>query len=196
MPAFLAALDAVRVVLRTGFFALFVALSLVCLIDWLVRTRRINAFSPVARFFRQSVEPLMAPVEARIVRAGGVPTNAPWWALAAVVVIGIIVLSLFDFLRVQVAEFYLASQTGTRGVVRMLLSAAFGVLRIAIIVRVVISWVRISPYSRWVRWAFTLSEPILRPLRQVIPTIGMIDITPIVAYLLLGLLEGFVVGLA
>lgn len=196
MPAFLATLDIVRGVLRTGFFALFVVLCVVCLIDWLVRTRRINAFSPIARFFRQSVEPLMAPVEERIVRAGGVPTNAPWWALAAVVVIGIIVLSLFDFLRSQIAQFYLASQGGTRGVVRMLLSATFGVLRIAIIVRVVVSWVRISPYSRWVRWAFTLSEPILRPLRQVIPTIGMIDITPIIAYLLLGLLEGFVVGLA
>jgi len=196
VPVFLASLDVVRDILRTVFFALFVALSVVCLIDWLVRTRRINAFSPVARFFRQSVEPLMAPVEERIVRAGGVPTNAPWWALAAVVVIGIIVLSLFDFLRTQLAEFYFASQAGTRGVVRMLLSLAFGILRIAIIVRVVISWVRISPYSRWVRWAFTISEPILRPLRQIVPTIGMIDITPIIAYLLLGLVEGFVVGLA
>ena len=40
-----------------------------------------------------------------------------------------------------------------------------------------------------------LSEPILRPLRQVIPNLGMIDITPIVAYLLLGLLQSFVVGM-
>ncbi|MFP5354024.1 MAG: YggT family protein [Gemmatimonadota bacterium] len=57
------------------------------------------------------------------------------------------------------------------------------------------SWVRVSPYSRWVRWAYTLSEPILRPLRQIVPTLGMIDITPIIAYLLLGLLERFVMGL-
>ena len=53
-----------------------------------------------------------------------------------------------------------------------------------------------SPYSPWVRWAFTLSEPILRPLRQVVPTLGMVDVTPIIAYLLLGLLERFLVGLA
>lgn len=195
MTAFLVALGAVRDVLRIAFFAIFVALSVVCLVDWLVRSRRINAFSPIARFFRQSVDPLMAPVEERIVRAGGVPTHAPWWALGGVAIIGIVVLSLFDFLATQVGAFYLASQSGARGVIRMLLSAAFGIMRIAIIVRVISSWVRVSSYSRWVRWAFTVSEPILRPLRQIIPTIGMIDITPIVAYLLLGLLEGFVLGM-
>jgi len=40
-----------------------------------------------------------------------------------------------------------------------------------------------------VRWAFQLSEPILRPLRQIVPTLGPIDITPIVAYVLLRILE-------
>ena len=40
-----------------------VVLAVICLIDWLVRTRRINPFNPVARFFRSSVDPLLAPVE-------------------------------------------------------------------------------------------------------------------------------------
>jgi YggT family protein len=195
VPAFLQALSSIRDVLSQAFFAIFVVLAVVCGVDWLVRTRRVNPFNPVARFFRQSVEPLMAPVERRIVRAGGVPSNAPWWALGLVVIGGIVFLSLFDFVRTQVASFYLASQAGPRGVTRMLVSAIFAVLRIALIVRVVSSWVQLSPHSRWIRWAFTLTEPILRPLRQIVPTLGMIDITPIIAYLVLGLLEGFVVGL-
>ena len=77
----------------------------------------------------------------------------------------------------------------------MLIQWTFAVLRMALIVRVICSWVRVSPYSRWVRWAFVLSEPILRPLRQIVPALGMIDITPIIAYLVLGLLEGFLVGM-
>jgi YggT family protein len=60
---------------------------------------------------------------------------------------------------------------------------------------VVSSWFGISPYSRWMRWAFTLTEPILAPLRRVIPSIGMIDITPIIAYFVLGLLGAFLVRL-
>ena len=195
MPSFLLALDAVRRALSLALFAAGAALAVVCFIDWLVRTRRINPFGKVARFFRESVEPLMAPVERQIVRAGGVPSNAPWWSLAIVVLGGIVFLSLFDFVREQAGAFYFASQAGTTGILRMLIQWTFAILRLALIVRVVCSWIRVSPYSPWVRWAFTLSEPVLRPLRQVIPSLGMVDITPIVAYLLLGLLERFLVGL-
>lgn len=195
MNSLLLALDGIRRLLGMAFAAVGVALALVCLIDWMVRTRRVNPFGKVARFFRESVEPLMAPVERQLVRAGGVPSSAPWWSLAVVVLGGIVFLSLFDFVRGQIAAFHFASQGGARSVVRMLIQWTFALLRMALIVRVVCSWIRVSPYSRWVRWAFTLSEPILRPLRQVVPTLGLIDITPIVAYLLLSLLERVVVSL-
>ena len=64
----------------------------ICAFDWAVRTRRINPFSRTARFFRGRIEPMMAPVERVVVRSGGVPSTAPWWALAAVVVGGILAL--------------------------------------------------------------------------------------------------------
>ena len=83
-------LDALLAVLRPVFFWAAVALAVVFAVDWLVRTRRISPFNPVARFFRRTVDPLMLPVERRIVRAGGTPAHAPWWALALVVVGGII----------------------------------------------------------------------------------------------------------
>jgi YggT family protein len=54
---------------------------------------------------------------------------------------------------------------------------------------VLISWLPISPFSAWVRWAFAITEPILRPLREIVPRLGMFDITPIVAYILLGVVE-------
>ena len=77
----------------------------------------------------------------------------------------------------------------------LLVRWTFAILQIALLVRVLSSWFRISPYSPWVRWAYAITEPILRPLRQVIPTIGMVDITPIAAYFLLYLLESFVMRL-
>ena len=77
----------------------------------------------------------------------------------------------------------------------LLVSWTFGLLELAILVRVVVSWLPVSQFSPWVRWAFVLSEPILRPLRRVIPTIGNIDITPIVAFFGLTILRGIVVGM-
>ena len=76
-----------------GIFAVF------CVIDWLVRTRRVNLFGPLARFSRSRIDPILEPIERKVVRAGGNPVSAPLWALAAVVIGGILLISVLDFIR-------------------------------------------------------------------------------------------------
>jgi len=191
---FLAVLDTTIDVLRVAFLILAGVLTLVFLVDWMVRTRRINPFSRVARFARQTIDPLIAPVERRVVRAGGLPTAAPLWTLGAAILAGIVVLTLLGFIRSQLAVSAVMVQSGPRGIAVLIISWSFQILRVALLIRVISSWVRVSPYSKWIRWTFVLTEPLLRPLRRVIPAIGMIDITPIVAYFALGLLEALVIG--
>jgi YggT family protein len=167
----------------------------VCLLDWLVRTRRISPFSGISRFMRRSVDPLFAPIERRVLSSGGTPGSVPLWALVAVVVAGIILLSLLQFVGAQVVALSVALDAGPREALAFAVAAAFAVLQLAIMVRVISSWIpALSPHSPWVRWAFVLSEPILAPLRRVIPPIGMIDISPIVAYFVVRLVGGWVVG--
>lgn len=174
---------------RTVVFAGVVAVSLVFLLAWLVRTRRINPFNPLARSVRGITDPLLAPVERRVVGAGGLPSAAPLWGIAGAVLIGIVVVSGFNFVAGSLATLLAAAASGPAGLFFVLVRATFGLLKLAIIVVVVVSWLPISPYSPWVRWAFTLSEPIMRPLRQIVPRVGMFDITPIVAYFALSILE-------
>ena len=196
MTGVLELFDALIRALRVVFFAMAAVLAVVTSVDWLVRSRRINPFGKVARFFRQTVDPIFVPVERRVVRAGGNPAAAPWWALGAVIVGGIVMLSLLGFIRSQIFMSTLAVEGGGRAIFHLLLGWTFGILQIAIIVRVICSWIRVSPYSKWVRWAFAISEPILRPLRAIIPSFGMIDITPIIAFFALGLLESFILSIA
>jgi YggT family protein len=188
---------ALRVVSEGLRYALFVAAVLaavVAAVDWGVRTRRINPFGATARFFRRAVDPLMVPIERRVIRAGGRPASAPLWALGAVVIGGLLLIALFNFVVQQLAFAAAAVSVGPRGALMLLIAWTFALLKIALIVRVVSSWVRVSPYSKWVRWSYALTEWMLAPLRQLIPLLGGIDITPIVAYLLLRLVEGLVVG--
>ena len=188
MPTFLNGYGVALEVLRVGLFYGAAALAVVFGVDWLVRTRRISPFGPVARFFRASVDPLLAPVERRVVRAGGTPASAPWWALVVVVIGGILLIQLLDFIGGQIAGLADAAGMGPGGVLVFLARATLTLLQVALMVRVVSSWVRVSPYSPWVRWSYSLTEWLLAPLRRVIPTIGMIDITPIIAYYALALL--------
>lgn len=195
MNVFLITLDRVIAIARIVFLASAVVTTVVCVVDWAVRTRRISPFSGVARFFRSSIDPLFAPIERRIVRGGGVPSNAPWWALAALVVGGIIVLWLLGFIRVQAEAAVFAAEAGGRGILRLLVGWIFGILQIALFARVIASWFHTSPSRWWVRWSYTLTEPMLRPLRQLIPPLGgMLDLTPLVAYFVLTLLSGLVVN--
>jgi YggT family protein len=186
--------DVVDLVARRAVLALAVLSGIVFGADWLVRTRRINPFNPVARFFRGSVDPLLAPVERRVIRAGGNPASAPWWTLVVVVIGGILFLAALDYVRQTVFELMAASHSGVMPLVRLFIHWVFLFLQIALIVRVVSSWLGLGAFSPWVRWAYPVTEWFLRPLRRVIPPMGMFDVSPIVAWLGLSLLEWLVMN--
>jgi YggT family protein len=185
----LASYDTFIAVVRTALFYGGVVVAAICVVDWAVRTRRINAFSRTARFFRGRVDPVLAPVERVIIRAGGSPGTTPWWSIVAFAVFGILLISVLRFVGGILTEAAFAA-ADPRSIPRVLLSWAFGIVKLALLVRVLSSWLPVSPRSKWIRWSFVLTEWMLAPLRRFIPLIGMLDITPIVAYFLLSLIQG------
>ncbi len=70
----------------------------------------------------------------------------------------------------------------------------FEVLSLAILARVLLSWFQVDPYNQFVQLLYQITEPILGPLRKVVPPMGMIDITPIVALLILQLAQRVILG--
>ncbi len=71
----------------------------------------------------------------------------------------------------------------------------FQALIFAIVARALLSWFNLGPTHPIVRILNDLTEPILAPLRRVVPTIGMIDITPIAAIILLEFARGLLLQL-
>ena len=175
-------------ILRIVLFWCAAVVAVVCVIDWAIRTRRVSPFSRVARFFRARIDPLMVPVERVVIRSGGRPASAPWWSLIAIVIGGLLLLYLLQAIGTMAAQLIVASESPSV-LWRVVVAWGFALLRIALLVRVVSSWLPISRFSPWIRWSYVLTEWMLAPLRSVIPTIGMIDITPIVAYFILILLQ-------
>ncbi len=93
--------------------------------------------------------------------------------------------SLSEWIVVQVIRLNAAGASGPRSIARLLVYYAGQLVIIALIARVIGSWFRVSRFNRWMRPAYMLTDWIVNPLRRVIPPIGMIDITPLVAWLLL-----------
>jgi YggT family protein len=71
----------------------------------------------------------------------------------------------------------------------------FTLLSLAILARVLLSWVRVSPYHPAVEFLYRITEPILAPLRRIIPPIGMIDISPVIALFLLQIIQQVLVAI-
>jgi YggT family protein len=71
----------------------------------------------------------------------------------------------------------------------------FTLLSLAILARVLLSWVRVSPYHPAVDFVYRITEPILGPLRRAIPPIGMVDISPVIAIILLQIIQQVLVAI-
>ena len=71
----------------------------------------------------------------------------------------------------------------------------FTLLNLAILARVLLSWVRVNPYHPAVELLYRITEPILAPLRRVIPSIGMVDISPVIALILLQIIQEVLVAI-
>ena len=173
---------------RYAVFGLAVLAAVIATLDWAVRTRRLNPFGAIARFCRRVIDPVMLPVEQRIVRRGGQPHNAPWYTLVFIIVGGLILFALLEFIGTVIAQIgWGMSSPGRFG--ELVLSWAFLLLKVALVVRVVSSWIQLSPYSRWIRWSYVLTDWFLEPLRRLLPRFGQIDISPLLAFFLLTLIQ-------
>lgn len=71
----------------------------------------------------------------------------------------------------------------------------FTLLSLAVLARVLLSWVRVSPYHPAIVLLYRITEPILAPLRRAIPPIGMVDISPVIALILLQILREVLVAI-
>jgi YggT family protein len=180
---------------RTIVIVALVYASAVALTHWATRSRRINPFGAWARFVRRVSDPVIQPLERRILRAGGNPQNAPYWLLGIVIGAGLILMSLTAWLIELVLRLRLMAESGPRMWMGTLVSFLFTVLMTAILIRVIGSWVGIGPYNRWMRPVYALTNWLIDPIRRILPPFGMIDFSPMVAWLVLYVVRGFVMGL-
>lgn len=62
-----------------------------------------------------------------------------------------------------------------------------------ILVRALISWVNPDPFNPVVQFLTRTTEPILQPIRRLLPPMG-IDISPVIAFLVIIFLKSFLVA--
>ena len=73
-----------------------------------------------------------------------------------------------------------------------LVKGIFAILDLFVWARVIISWINDDPYNDIIRIIYQVTEPMLRPIRDIIPATSIgIDISPFVLLFLLNIAESF-----
>jgi YggT family protein len=72
----------------------------------------------------------------------------------------------------------------------------FSIITWMVLIRVILSWIPHNPKSPLLRILYEVTDPILAPIRRLMPKSGMaLDFSPIIAIILLGFVQRFIINL-
>lgn len=156
-----------------------------------------NPFGIIGRFSRnlkKATDRLVHPFAGMLAQMRMDTRLAPLITILGLIVAGYFTLQLFQtlFFTIDGITANILGGSVTK-IVGFLLYGALGLLSLAIVIRIILSWVMsiTNPVLRFLR---KITDPILEPFRRVIPPLGMFDISAIILLFLLNFLQLAVMG--
>lgn len=172
-----------------------IAIILLMIFRLLADAVDLNPFSWSARTIRRLTDPFNLPVRRHLMGFGVDAKYSPIVVLLIAILLAWFALQISDALK-RTALGVLGS-IATAAPVAAIGFILYGLVSIYItlvFMRIIFSWGMISQRNRVMRFLVNATEPLLGPLRRMIPPLGMLDISPIVAFLILLLLQSAIAG--
>ncbi len=138
---------------------------------------RADFHNPVAQAVLRLTSPLVVPLRRFVPSIGRMDTATVLVAFVIEFLLIVALLTLFG----RPPSFMLIAATA----LIELCILSFNMFFFVILVRIILSWVAPQSHSPVTAMLNAVSEPILRPFRRVIPSIGGLDISPVFAIVLL-----------
>lgn len=158
----------------------------------------VNPFNWSARTIRRVTDPVVMPVRRALIGFRVDPKAAPFIAVLLIIVAGYLAVQVAGSLLNTVAGILFAISSGRAGtpvaIIGYLIFGFLGLYTLAIFIRIILAWVSMSYANPLMRFFFKTTEPLLGPLRRVIPPVGMFDISPIVAFLIVWICQRAIEG--
>jgi len=137
--------------------------------------------NPMAQGILQITSPLVNPLRRIVPAIGRIDTATILLAFVVQVVTVIIMLLLMDA--------PLSARFVVVGSIFKLIKLSLTMFTFAIIIRIVLSWIAPNTYNPATVLIANMTDPILRPFRRYIPSIGGLDVSPIFAIIALSALS-------
>jgi YggT family protein len=150
----------------------------------------VNPFSQPVHRVRLMTDPFLTPVRRALMGFGFKPTMAPLVTILIAILVGWLATKLVEDVLSTILGAIIATRLGRPvAVIGTLLYGFLSVYSLLIFARIIFSWGMVSQRNRVMRFLVNATEPLLGPLRRIIPPLGMMDISPIVAFLIIWLFQ-------
>lgn len=192
------AIEALFLFVTWGVIAVIVAAIILIVLRSLFNYMNVNPFNWSARTVQRVTDPVIMPLRRVLIAFRIDPRAAPFIAGVLIIVAGILAVQVAGGVLNTVAGIIFALSSGRIGapvaIVGYVVYGLLGLYTLAIFIRIIFSWMSMSYASPLMRFFIQTTEPLLGPLRRNIRPVGMFDISPIVAFLIVWLCQAVVAG--
>lgn len=155
----------------------------------------VNPFTKPAMAVRRLSDTLINPVRRHLASFGVQAKYAPLIVILLVILLGWFATSLAGSVLGTVAGVLLSAQSRAFIVaIGYLLHGLLGFYSLLIFIRIIFSWGQVSHANRLMRFLVDVTDPLLVPLRRTLPPVGMFDISPLVAFIIIWLFQAAIAG--
>ena len=158
---------------------------LIVLLRFILQLVRANFYNPLCQFIVKATQPLLKPLRRVIPSVFGLDMSSLVLAILVQMVIFAVVLTL-SYMSFNILGLLLWAIIG---VTALFLKVFF----FAMIISVILSWVAPGSVSPGAELVNQITEPALAPFRRFLPSMGGLDISPIMAFMVIQLIQSYVI---
>lgn len=161
---------------------------LIVLLRFILQLVRADFYNPLSQFVVKATQPLLKPLRRIIPGFGGLDLASLVLAVLLQLLLMVAVLTLMGY---GVGGYLLQLLVWSIiGVTALFLKVFF----FALIVSVILSWVAPGSYNPAAQLVNQICDPLLTPIRRILPNLGGLDISPIFAFIALNLIDMLVIN--
>jgi len=179
-----------------GVMAMAIAAIALIILRSIYNYADVNPFRRSAISLKRATDPMILPIRRLLVAFRLESKVAPFIAVLLIILISYFVVQVASSVLNTIAGILYAVTSGVTGfpiaIVGYLVFGLLGLYTLAIFVRIFLSYGGLGYGNRWMRFLIRLTEPLMGPLRRYIRPVGMFDISPIIAFLILWVLQAIV----
>lgn len=172
-----------------------VAIVVLMILRLIVDAADLNPFGWASRTIRRLTDPFVMPVRGSMRNVGVDPKFAALVVILVSILLGYFLVQIVATIATTIEGVVSGLLTGAIvSVIGFILSGLLSLYILCIFMRVIFAWGMVSYHNRVMRFLVDVTEPLLGPLRHMIPPLGRMDISPLVAILILWLFQAAIAG--